>query len=107
MGNDSYGLIDTWLRNIKDVYRFNCLELDNYRDEHAKLNRLIELNIVEQVRNLAKTSIVQKKWMDKDKKFPFIHGWVYDLEDGIIKTLIDVKPGDNISLDFQIYKYKF
>lgn len=97
----SYGLINKWLRNIKDVYRFHQDEIDCLPDEDAKVNKLIELNVKEQVLNLAKTSIVQKAW--KKDNAPHIHGWVYDLHDGIIKPLTDIAPGDH--LDHSIFEY--
>jgi carbonic anhydrase len=97
----SFGLINKWLRNIKDVYRFHQEEIDSLPTEDEKVNKLIELNVKEQVLNLAKTSIVQKAWM-KDNA-PHIHGWVYDLHDGIIKPLTDIAPGDH--LDHPIFEY--
>jgi carbonic anhydrase len=81
----SYGIINKWLRNIKDIYRLHEDEFTVLKDEEAKVDRLVELNVMEQVLNLAKTSIVQKAW--KDRKGPTLHGWVYGLEDGLLKTL--------------------
>jgi carbonic anhydrase len=103
MGNTPLGLIDNWLRNIKDVYRFNQKELDNVITEEDKLNKLIELNVIEQSKNLAKTTIIQKEW--NIRKAPTIHGWVYSLKNGIINTLIDIGP-DSIE-EKDIFKYKF
>jgi carbonic anhydrase len=101
LSNDSFGLMDNWLRNIKDVYRFNRDELESYFDGEQKLNRLVELNIEEQVKNLAKNAIIQKSW--KKRNLPELHGWVYDLNDGIINPLMDVFP--NSVVDSNIYKY--
>lgn len=101
LSNDSIGIIDNWLRNIKDVYRFNRNELENYFDHEKQLNRLVELNVIEQVKNLAKTSIIQKSW--KERNSPQIHGWVYDLRDGIINPLIDIFPHETV--DSGIYTY--
>ena len=85
MGNAQYGLIDNWLRHIKDVYRFNHEELDAIEDEKERQRRFIELNVIEQVNHLGKTSIVQNAW---GKGQPLhLHGWVYDLNDGVIKDL--------------------
>ncbi|HPH85728.1 MAG TPA: carbonate dehydratase [Ferruginibacter sp.] len=85
MGNKQLGLIDNWLRHIKDVYRLHHLELDAITDETQRARRFVELNVVEQVIDLGKTSIVQNAWQ---KKQPLhIHGWVYDIHDGIIKDL--------------------
>lgn len=85
MGNKQYGLIDNWLRHIKDVYRFHHTELDAIGDNEQRGRRFVELNIVEQVHDLGKTSIVQNAW--KQKQPLHIHGWVYDTVDGIIKDL--------------------
>lgn len=101
MGRKSLGVINKWLRNIKDVYRFHEHELKAIADESDRLNRLIELNIMEQVSNLAKTSIVQQAW--KQRNEPHLHGWVYDLRDGLIRTLCDVPA--NARLDHEIYEY--
>ncbi|MBL7806407.1 MAG: carbonate dehydratase [Saprospiraceae bacterium] len=101
MGRNSLGIINKWLRNIKDVYRFHSDELEAIKDDQNRLNRLIELNIIEQVNNLAKTSIVQRAWKEWDA--PHIHGWVYNLADGIIHTLFDIAPGTH--MEHPIYEY--
>lgn len=85
MGNKQYGLIDNWLRHLKDVYRFNSDELDSIKDEEKRGRRFVELNVVEQVRDLGKTSIVQNAWLRNQPLH--IHGWVYGIEDGLIKDL--------------------
>lgn len=85
MGNKQYGLIDNWLRNIKDVYRIHAQELDAITDDEKRGRRLVELNVIEQVHDLGKTSIVQNAW---DRNQPLhIHGWVYDIADGLINDL--------------------
>lgn len=101
MSRQSLGLINKWLRNIKDVYRYHQAEVEACGTEDEKVNKLIELNVREQVLNLAKTSIIQKAW----KKFnaPHIHGWVYDLHDGLLRPQIDLSPGDH--LDHPIFEY--
>jgi carbonic anhydrase len=85
MGNKQYGLIDNWLRHIKDVYRFHHEELDSIEDSELRARRFVELNIVEQVHDLGKTSIIQNAW-EKGQSLR-IHGWVYDLKDGLITDL--------------------
>lgn len=97
----SYGLINKWLRNIKDVYREHANEIDPLPTEAERVDRLIELNIEEQVLHLAETSIVQKSW----KKFnrPHLHGWVYGLQDGLIKPLKEMAA--NTPLPYPIYQY--
>src|SRR5690606_31062238 len=77
MTNEQYGLVDNWLRHIKDVYRTHSAELDAIEDEHQRFNRLVELNVIEQVFDLSKTSIIQNAW--QSRQLPMIHGWVYDL----------------------------
>jgi carbonic anhydrase len=85
MSHKQFGLIDNWLRNIKDVYRLHSHELDRITDETTKLNRLVELNVVEQVYNLCKTTIVQNAWgSGQDLE---VHGWVIDLGTGLVKDL--------------------
>jgi carbonic anhydrase len=85
MGNKQYGLIDNWLRHIKDVYRHHHAELDQISDSNERARRFVELNVIEQVRDLGKSSIVQNAW--KKKQPLHIHGWVYDIKDGVINDL--------------------
>ena len=85
MENKQFGLIDNWLRHIKDVYRLHFKELDAIKDNKQRTDRLVELNVIEQVHDLGKTSIVQNAW--KREQPLHIHGWVYDVKDGIIKDL--------------------
>ena len=100
MTNRHLGLINKWLRHIKDVYRFHERELTAIHDEQTKFRRLVELNIVEQVYNLAETSIIQTAWKHHNR--PTLHGWVYDLETGLLNELAMMEPGANID---EIYKY--
>lgn len=97
---NSLGIINKWLRNIKDVYRFHQEEIDNLKDTDEKVNRMVELNVQEQVMNLAKTSIIQKAW--KNTGAPHLHGWVYDLHDGIIKPVCEMEAGTALE---DIYQY--
>ncbi len=85
MGNKQIGLIDNWIRHIKDVYRMHIDELDLITDLKAKQDRFVELNIIEQVYDLGKTSIIQNAWQKRGE--PHVHGWVYDVGNGIIKDL--------------------
>lgn len=103
MGNDHIGLIDNWIRHIKDVYRFHHEELDAISDEKARFDRFVEVNILEQVLDLGKTSIVQNAW--KQNQPLHIHGWVYDVADGIIQDL-NITLRDNVELD-NVYQLKF
>ena len=83
--NKEHGLIDNWLRNIKDVQRFHQRELNSLSSEREKIDRLCELNVIEQVINVSRTTIVQSAW--KDKRELAVHGWIYSIEDGILKDL--------------------
>jgi carbonic anhydrase len=94
MNSHSYGIINKWLRNIKDVYRIHREEIDVLQDENARADRLVELNVREQVLNLAKTSIVQKAWQNEQR--PDLHGWVYGLKDGILKSIFHMPAGSHI-----------
>jgi carbonic anhydrase len=85
IGKKSYGLIDTWLRHIKDVYRYHQERLDAIKDDQERLNLLCELNVIEQVANVCHTSIVQKAW--KAGQDLSVHGWIYSIEDGILKDM--------------------
>lgn len=85
MSNKQYGLIDNWLRHIKDVYRTYAFELDMMEDKVEKGNRLVELNVIENVYNLCKTSTLQNAWNQGQELS--VHGWAYSLETGIIKDL--------------------
>jgi carbonic anhydrase len=93
-------VLNMWLRNIKDVYRLHRKELDAIADENARINRLTELNVKEQVFNLAKTSIIQRSW--KHEQRPDLHGWVYGLKDGLIKPVFEMHSGTHID---EIYEY--
>lgn len=83
--NKEHGLIDNWLRHIKDVYRFNINDFKNLKKENEIVDRLCELNVHEQVNNVCNTSIVQNAW--KNGKELFVHGWIYSIKNGVIKDL--------------------
>jgi carbonic anhydrase len=102
MGNKQYGIIDNWLRHIKDVYRYHHEELDSIRNKEKRAKRLAELNVIEQVSDLGKTSIVQNAW--KRKQSLHIHGWVFDIESGIIKDMEVTFKNPNDLLD--VYQLK-
>jgi carbonic anhydrase len=99
--HDFKPVLNMWLRNIKDVYRIHRSELDLIFDENKKADRLVELNVMEQVFNLAKTSIIQRAW--KNKQQPDLHGWVYGLKDGIINPVYEMKAGTPID---DLYEYE-
>lgn len=79
------GILNPWLRNIRDVYRLHQEELDGIADEHERYNRLVELNVQEQAINVIKTAVVQKSYVAT--QYPTVHGWVFDLKTGLLKDL--------------------
>lgn len=101
MGNNSIGLIDNWIRHIKNIYRLHKKELDGIQDEEVRFNRFVELNVIEQVYDLAKTSIVQGAWRQDQKLH--LHGWVYGVGSGIIKDLnVNVSSEDQLDEVYQL-----
>jgi carbonic anhydrase len=103
MGNDSIGIIDNWIRHIKDVYRLHQNHLDSITDENERFNTFVELNVKEQVFDLAKTSIVQSAW--KSGQDLSLHGWAYGLNSGFVTDLNVNFRSDN-DLD-DVYQLKF
>lgn len=101
MSQMNLGLLNNWIRNIKDVYSTNLETFKQIPDETERVNKLVELNVAEQVRNLLHTSIIQNAWKDHDG--PILHGWVYDLKTGLLKDLIKIAPGHQID---EVYKYE-
>jgi carbonic anhydrase len=100
---ESFGLIDNWLRNIRDVYRFYYNELEQIPDEEKKLKRLVELNVIEQCKNVIKTSYVQMSYLKND--FPTVHGWVYDMKTGEL-TDLDIDFAKTLAEIQKVYKLK-
>ncbi|RJE25281.1 carbonic anhydrase [Aspergillus sclerotialis] len=79
------GILNPWLRNIRDVYRLHEAELDKITNDEERFNRLVELNVIESCRNVIKTAAVQQSYQDNN--YPIVHGWVFDLKDGHLKDL--------------------
>ncbi|MBK8390710.1 MAG: carbonic anhydrase [Saprospiraceae bacterium] len=104
MGNDSLGIIDSWIRNIKDVYDKHENELLTYNNLDERADKLAEFNVIAQVENLMKTSIVQKAWSTGE--YPYLHGWVLDLKSGLIKELVEI-DSTKMSEVGGVYKYKY
>jgi carbonic anhydrase len=102
MGNQQFGLIDNWLCHIKDVYRVHQRELEKIKDPRERENRFVEVNIMEQVYDLSKTSIIQNSWQKRGG--PYLHGWVYDVGNGIIKDL-NVTVKDNSEIP-SVYRFE-
>lgn len=103
MGNSSIGLIDNWIRHIKDVYRHHHNFLNSIIDEKERFDAFVELNVKENVLDLAKTSIVQGAW--RNGQDLNLHGWVYRLNNGLVKDL-EVNISNNDDLD-TVYQLKF
>ncbi len=101
MGHKQFGLIDNWIRHIKDVYRIHEDELKLIPEGRERENRFTEINVVEQVFDLVETSIIQNAWAKR--QLPFVHGWVYDIHNGLIKCL-KVTMNDNAQLP-EVYRF--
>ncbi|MEO8771536.1 MAG: carbonate dehydratase [Ferruginibacter sp.] len=100
MTQHHFGILDYWLKNIKDIYRIHRDEIDSFPSDDDRVNRLTELNVQEQVFNLAKTSIIQTAW--KNEQRPHLHGWVYGLSDGIIKPVFEMEAKSGLD---PLYEY--
>ena len=92
-------ILNMWLSGIKDVYNMNKEEL-NALEGDAKSDRLVELSVMQQVRHLSQTSIIQKNWKENNR--PDLHGWVYSLKDGIINPVFEMKAGSHVE---EIYTF--
>jgi carbonic anhydrase len=102
MGRANLGIINKWLRHIKDVYRMHDRELSVITDPQMRFDRMVELNVMEQVQNLAQTSLVQSAW--QRRRMPSIHGWVYDLRTGLLKEIASLQAGAKLD---DIYTFEF
>ncbi|NDB81071.1 carbonic anhydrase [archaeon] len=95
----NFDLLNKWLRNVKDVYYNHRDEIQSIKSESEKVNRMVELNVIEQVNNLVKTSVVQKAWLKR--KSPKIHGWIYDMETGLLKSVVEKNFESDIDAVFR------
>ncbi len=102
MSRQHLGLINKWLRHIKDIYRLHATELDAAPSDEQRYERLIELNVVEQVSHLAHLSFVQLAW--KREQRPTLHGWIYDIQTGYLKQMSKIDPG-NLPEDIFVYEF--
>ena len=102
MTNKDFGLINKWLRNIKEVYEKHYEELQAIENEQSRFNAMVELNVKEQIQNLAKTTIVQKAW--KNSQLPHLHGWVFDIHKGEIKEVVNISAGE---WESPVFQYEF
>jgi carbonic anhydrase len=85
MKNNQLGLVDNWLRNIRDIYSRSRDELDAITDKTLRYNRLVELNVIQQVQNISHTTVVQNAWARGQDLS--VHGWVYELKTGLLRDL--------------------
>jgi len=92
-------ITNKWLMHIKNTYRLHQAEIDGLEHENDRFNRLVELNVVEQIHALSHTSIIQESW--RENGGPTLHGWVYGVHDGIITPMITLKSSDAINPIFQ------
>ncbi|MCP9767890.1 carbonate dehydratase [Lacihabitans sp. LS3-19] len=104
MSNLDLGLINKWLRNIKDVHEKHENELLAINNFEERFDRMVELNVMEQVKNLAKTTIIQKAWQNGEH--PYLHGWVLNLNTGLINSVSDVTHNDSSFIN-PIYRFDF
>ncbi len=102
LSQQRYGILDEWLRQIKDTYYLHQDEVEAMGDFNRQADKLVELNIHEQLRNLMKTKIIQKAWIEE--KRPMLHGWVYDVKDGLLKSLYTIEPGTPLH---EVYQFEF
>jgi carbonic anhydrase len=94
-------ITNKWLMHIKDIYRLHQSEIESLSSRKQQVDRLVELNVIEQVQRLSHTSIIQNAW--RRERRPVLHGWVYGLGDGILRQLITLSPG---SMIHPIYQYE-
>lgn len=98
----SLGTIDHWISHIKDTYQFHHFEVNGLKEED-RVNRLVELNTLNQIKNLAHSPVIQKAWTTRPG-YPILHGWVYDINSGLIKTLTAVNSVADVE---NIRRYSF
>lgn len=101
MTNQSFAFLNKWLRSIKDTYSANRVELEAI-DSAKRADRLVELNVKEQIMNLAKTTIVQRSWLRR--RAPTLHGWVYGLDNGILNEVTTLPAGTKLE---DIHTFEF
>jgi carbonic anhydrase len=102
LSSHRYGVLDEWLRQIKDVYQANRDTLSALSNLDAQADKLVEMNVLQQLKNLLKTNTIQKAWHE-DRR-PILHGWAYSIDDGLLKSLYKIEPGAPID---EIYRFDF
>jgi carbonic anhydrase len=94
MTDQKFGILDEWLSNIKKIYSNHASEIQNAGDEQAQVNRLVELNVLAQLRSIARTEVVQKTWALEQR--PTLHGWVFNMADGRLSNLYKIDPSARV-----------
>lgn len=94
-----FNIVNGWIEGIRETYRQHEKEFELIKDEAAKVNRLVEINVMTQVKNLMKTSVIKSAWENGDQ--PILHGWVYDLSSGQVKELCTINPTEEIPAFFR------
>ena len=105
MTHSNFDLLNKWLRNLKEVYFHHREEIEAIQNEEERVDRFVEINVVEQVQNLAKTSVVQKSW--QRHQLPLIHGWVYDMNTGLLKSVVEMGHDSEIDPIFKFDSFGF
>ena len=100
MTQTNFDLLNKWLRYLKDIYFHHRAEIDAIENEIDRVNKLVEINVFEQVNNLVKTSVVQKAW--NHRQGPKIHGWVYDMQTGLLNSVVELNHESPID---ETYKF--
>jgi carbonic anhydrase len=102
MSHQDLGLINRWLHHIKDVYRDHTQELECIANPQDRFDRLVELNVAEQVQNLAQTPMIQRSW--RRARAPMLHGWVYNIRNGYLKEIAMLGPDSRLD-DIYLYEW--
>lgn len=102
LSQGNFDLLNKWLRNVKEVYRLHQSEINAKDTEEEQINTLVKLNVIEQVENLIKTSVIQKAWLKR--KSPTIHGWIYDMPSGILQSIVEKDYTTEID---PVFKFSF
>ena len=99
MTQKHFGVMDQWLRNIKDVYHMHRTEIDAAGNEEGRIDKLVELSVLEQLQNIMKTRVLQKAWRAEQR--PTLHGWVFGLNDGLLRNLYRFDPSSQIDEEYR------
>ena len=95
MAQSGFGPVNKWLGPLKELYLLHKNQIESITDPQGRWDRLVEINVTEQVKNLAKTDIIQRSWLDERR--PILHGWIYNLRTGYLRELTLMQAGDNLN----------